>query len=251
VGFANANAHVTLAYVASIEDDYDLVMQTLSHGLRVVEAQPQRPDAALARALVLVALAGFQITGGVEPEAVTIVAGDALRAALEAEHPSSIANAVFVKALSSWRFEPDEAAPLLDQGIALVRAGTNTVVYPMMLSVRALVYARDGDVASANAAAREAMLSAQDKGDVPALVTSLEYAIQVWTGSGDYERAATVGGATTGALGAFSGLPRYEVPHRDDALADARAALGDDAYRAAAARGAAMPLDELVAFALS
>jgi predicted ATPase len=251
VGFANANAHVTLAYIASIEDDYDLVMQTLSHGLRVVEAQPQRPDAALARALVLVALAGFQITGGVEPEAVTIVAGDALRAALEAEHPSSIANAVFVKALSSWRFEPDEAAPLLDQGIALVRAGTNTVVYPMMLSVRALVYARDGDVASANAAAREAMLSAQDKGDVPALVTSLEYAIQVWTGSGDYERAATVGGATTGALGAFSGLPRYEVPHRDDALADARAALGDDAYRAAAARGAAMPLDELVAFALS
>ena len=120
----------------------------------------------------------------------------------------------------------------------------------MLLAVRALVATREGDADGARAALREAIVTANDKGDLPALLTVLEYGIQVWARFGEPERAATVGGAATGPLGAFSSLPRYEVPHRDAALAQTRAAMGDAAYDAAVTQGAAMSVDEVVAAAL-
>jgi predicted ATPase/class 3 adenylate cyclase len=246
-GFWTASAYVQLGYLAAIEDDYERVMAVLEDALGDADAHPDARDAAVGRTTVLIAMAGMRVTGGIE--GADVAAAEAIRAAHEARHPTSIANAAFASGLSTWRSDPDHARPVLDEGIALVHAGTNTVVLPMMLAVRALVATRDGDAAEARASLREAITSAHDKGDVPALVTVLEYGIQVWSRFGEEELAATVGGATTGPLAAFSSLPRYEVPHRDEALAGVRAALGEDAYDAAAARGAAMTLDELVALA--
>ena len=122
---------------------------------------------------------------------------------------------------------------MLDEGIALVRAGANSIVYPMMLAVRALVYTRSGDSAGAHAALHEAIACAHDKGDLPALVTALDYGVQVWARFGEPEVAATVGGSVAGPYGAFGSLPTYEVPHRDQALREVRSELGDDEYAAA------------------
>jgi len=249
-GFTTTIGYVQLAYIASIEGDYGQVMDTLATALSLVDEHADLQDAALSRTTVLIATAGMQTIGGVDLDTVRVVAADALRSAHEAGHPTSIANALFACGLSTWRSDPDRAAPLLDESIALMRAGTNALVFPLILAVRALVATREGDDEGARAALREAVVSAHDRGDVPALVTTLEYGIQVWV-FGDAELAATVAGATSGALSAFSSLPYYEAAHRDEALAIARAELGAAAYDLAAARGASMSLDELVAFVLS
>ena len=144
------------------------------------------------------------------------------------------------------RTEPDAAAPLLDESIALVRAGANSVIYPIMLAVRALVDARNGDDNAAYAALNEAIICAHDNGDLPGLVTALDYGIQVWARFGAHDVAATIGGVVSGPYGAFGSLPSYEIPHREQALQQARTALGDGVYQEATARGAAMSLDELV-----
>ena len=120
----------------------------------------------------------------------------------------------------------------------------------MLRESAALVATRDGDAERARSCVREGITVAHDRGDVPALVTVLEYGIQVWARFGEPELAATVGGATAGPLAAFSSFPSDEVSHRDDALADARAALGDAAYDAAVTRGAALSVDEVVGAAL-
>jgi hypothetical protein len=251
VGYSRTAAFVQLAYLAVIEGDYDRVMATLGDALEDVNSRSELSDASLSKAAVLIAIAGMQVVGGVEFEAVRVVAADAVRAAHESRHPTSIANALFASGLATWRSDPDRARPELDEAIALVRAGTSTVVFPLMLAVRALVATQHGDAESARADVLEAIAAARDKGDVPALVTVLEYGIEVWIRFGEPELAATVGGATTGPLRAFSSLPLDDVSHRDEALAEARAALGDATYDAAAARGAAMSVDELVALALS
>jgi predicted ATPase/class 3 adenylate cyclase len=250
VGFVHAVAHIQLAYVASIEGDYDRVMATLAEGLTASDARPDLGDAAQTRALLLVAMSGMQITGGHNSESAQADASEAVAAAYESGHPTAIANALFVSGLSRWRAEPEVAAPLLDESIALVRAGANSIVYPMMLAIRALVDTQGGDAPGAYAALHEAITCAHDKGDIPALVGSLDYGIQVWAQFGDSEVAATIGGAIAGPLGAIGGLV-YEVPYREGALQQARAALGADAFDAAAARGAVMSLDDLVACAIA
>ncbi len=251
VGFVAAAAHAQLAYAASIQDDYERAMATLADGLAAADARPDLPDAAVTRAFLLQAIAGTQITGGGDLESARAVASEAVRAAHESGHPTSIANALFMSVLAGWREEPDTAATSIDESIALVRAGANSIMYPMMLAVRALIDARSGDIRAACAGLHEAITCAHDKGDIPALVSSLDYAIQVLAQFGESEVAATIGGAVTETLGTIGGLPTYEVPHREEALRQARTALGNDAFEAAAAHGAGMPLDTLVAYALA
>jgi hypothetical protein len=118
-----------------------------------------------------------------------------------------------------------------------------------MLAIRALINAGDGDPSSAYAAFRDALVCTHDKGDLPGLVTVLDYGIQTWESCGDHELAATFGGPIIGELGPVSSLPVYEVPFREAALERAREALGDEAFGAASTRGSAMSLDELVALA--
>ena len=172
-----------------------------------------------------------------------------MQVARESAHPTSIANALFVYALAGWRSDPVAAAPMLDESIALINAGANTVVLPMILAVRGLISADEGDVPRSCSAFRDGIVCADDKGDLPALVSVVDYMIQGWEALGEHELAATFGGPIHGELGAIVGLPAYEVPYREAALARARVALGDHAFDAASARGTAMSLDELVAFA--
>src|SRR5262249_16294940 len=144
---------------------------------------------------------------------------------------------------------PLAAAPMLDESIALIDAGANTVVLPMILGVRALISGDEGDLPHACRALRDGMMCAYDKGDLPALVAVLDYMIQVWEAFGEHELAGMFGGPITGALAPIRGVPAYEVPYREAALERAREALGHETFDSAAARGTAMSLDELVAFA--
>jgi hypothetical protein len=97
-------------------------------------------------------------------------------------------------------------------------------------------------------ALHEAIVCAHDKGDLPALMTALDYGVQVWARFGEPQVAATVG-AVAGPYAAFDSLPTYEVPRRSRTLREVQSELGDDEFTAAGARGAAMSVDEVVGYA--
>jgi hypothetical protein len=250
-GWAQAQAYVTLAYARMIQERYDQALAVLAEGLAALDAEPPNgPFHVVARALLLLGSVGFEVTGSMaSSDEMRARANDALEVAHESGHPTSIANALFVSALTGWRSNPVAAAPMLDESIGLINAGLNTVVLPMILAVRALISAGEGDVSRSYSAFRDGIVCAYDKGDLPALVAVLDYMIQGWEALGEPELAATFGGPITGELGPIGSLPAYEVPNREAALDRAREALGDEAFDAAAARGTAMSLDELVALA--
>ena len=126
-----------------------------------------------------------------------------------------------MSALEWWRTDPDIAGSLLDESIALVRAGANSVIYPIMLAIKGLLCAGTDDVIGACALFHEAVLVSSDKGDLPNVVTALDYSIQVLVAFGEAETAATISGAVAGDLSVLRSNPVYEIPHREGAFAEA------------------------------
>jgi predicted ATPase/class 3 adenylate cyclase len=250
-GWTQAQGYVLLAYARTIQGRYDDTRSALAEGLAALDREPpDAPDHLMSRALLLLASVGFDVTNSTDaPDDIRARAAEALQVARESGHTTAIANALFVNALVRWRTDLVAAAPMLDESIAFARAGANSLILPLMLAIRALISAGDGDPSSAYAAFRDALVCTYDKGDFPALVTVLDYGIQTWEACGDHELAATFGGPITGELGPVSSLPVYEVPFRGAALERSRAALGEAAFDTAAARGVAMSFDELVALA--
>jgi non-specific serine/threonine protein kinase len=248
-GWAQAQAYVTLSYACVLQGRYDEALSALAEGLAASYAEPaDAPFHVVARALLLLGFVGFEVTTSMgASDDMRTRAAEAIEAARESGHATSIANALFVYALTQWRNDPATAAPMLDESISLIEVGASTVVLPMILAVRALISAEDGQRSHAWRLFRDGIVCAYDKGDLPALVAVLDYLIQGWEASGEHELAAMFGGPITGSLGPVGSLPAYEVPYREAALERARAALGDEAFDAAAARGKAMSLDELVA----
>jgi len=250
-GWVQAEVYVTLCYAHMIQGRYDEMRLALAEGLAALDNEPPgSPHHVTARALLLLASVAFDLTGSMKPpDDLPARTAEASAVARESGHITSIANALFVSALTRWRIDPAAAAPMLDESIALINAGANSVVLPMMLSVRALISAGDGEQSSACSGLRDALVCAYDKGDLPALVSVVDYMIQAWEAFGEHELAALFGGPISDALASVGSMPAYEVPNRDAALARARAALGKEAFDVASARGTAMSLDELVAFA--
>jgi tetratricopeptide (TPR) repeat protein len=105
---------------------------------------------------------------------------------------------------------------------------------------------RRGDAVAAAALQREAFDQARLTNDSRALALALEGLASAARVTGDPERAALLLGAA-GAMRASvnASLPPAERFDVDRIETAARAALGEDRYRAAIARGAALPTDEV------
>jgi predicted ATPase/class 3 adenylate cyclase len=244
-GFVLAAAYVLLAYIAAIQQDYDRVTTTLADGLAVVAAD-EGAHTLLSRVTLLIASAGLRLLGGDDSPAAQGTADEALREARETGHPTSIATALFVSELAIWRTDPERAAAIMDESIALVRRGASAVVFGLQLAIRAVTYAEAGDHARARAYLRESIGFSTDRGDAPTVATALDYGIQVVAALGQLDDAAVLAGAiSTPQVSPIDSLPARERTRRDDVLARTRAALGDEAYDAAFARGAAVSLDEV------
>ena len=98
----------------------------------------------------------------------------------------------------------------------------------------------------ARAHLRESIAFSTDRGDSPTVATAVDYGIQVMSALGELDDAAVLAGAiSTPQLSPIDSLPARERTRRDDALVRTRAALGDEAYEALFARGAAMSFDEV------
>ena len=239
-GFVQAIAYVQLSYSASILGGFDAAVTILEEGLTAIEADPPTDahEAVLMKALLLTGYCGMALLALPQDPAPGSTRGaEALRLAKESRHPTSIANALFVVALERWRGDPQGAGELLDEAIALVHAGANSVIYPVMLAIRALLCGRVDDVVGACRALHEGIALGSDKGDLPALASALDYGIQALISFGEAETAVTIRGALTDWLSALSTNPRYEIAHRDEALHQARHQLGDADYEGAMAHG--------------
>jgi predicted ATPase/class 3 adenylate cyclase len=244
-GFVCAGTYVLLAYIAAIQQDYDRVDATLAEGLAVVDAD-EGDHALVSRVTLLMASAGMRVLGGDDSPLAQSFADEVLRAARESGHPTSIANALFVSVFGIWRTDPERAAAIMDESIALVRRGASGVVFGLLLAIRAVAYAEAGDHARARAHLRESIAFSVDRGDSPTVATAVDYGIQVMSALGQSDDAVVLAGAiSTPQLSPIDSLPARERTRRDGVLARTRAVLGDETYDAAFARGAAMSLDEV------
>jgi hypothetical protein len=128
-----------------------------------------------------------------------------------------------------------------------MRAGGSAVVGGYMLALRAQISSVLGNDDEALGALREALIMARDKGDIPMLITSIWYAIQVLARAGLADAAGLAAGAAVDGPAAFFGtLPVHEQADHEWAQAHARELLGAERNEVRRAEGAAMALDDVV-----
>ena len=180
-------------------------------------------------------------------------ADEALRFARECGSPSAIVASLAQVGYSQWRDHPGPALEALLESIALSQRGTMNVMIAPAQSLAATIEVRNGAVGSALAHLRAALTHSVDEGDDTTLFSCYDRAIRVFAFLGDHERAAELAGAVT--LGPFASLTTIavgpEADERNAALDEVRHELGDAPFDAAAARGAGLSYDELLARVLA
>ena len=186
-------------------------------------------------------------------------AGDYAAARRPAMKAVDVARRVQNPGLSAWAFctaagaiwpgEPQAALRLVEDSLALTRAGAFDPVLSIALTWAGFIRARIGDLLGALAALQEAMAQAHADGNRLLLNMTLQCAAVVLARLGEAEPAAVLSGAYSANF-----PPDISPVHQDvtmdigEAQALARHALGEAAYSAAVARGAGMDDDGVVGY---
>jgi len=140
---------------------------------------------------------------------------------------------------------------LIEDSLALTRAGASDPVLVIALTWAGLIRARTGDLPGALAVLPEAMARHHGDGNRLLLGGTLQVAAGVLARLGEAEPAAVLSGAFSAHF-----PPDISAVHQNvkmgigEAQSLARHALGEAAYGAALGRGAAMDDDEVVGYAL-
>jgi ATP/maltotriose-dependent transcriptional regulator MalT len=174
---------------------------------------------------------------------------EAVEIARRVRNPALSALAFFGAAQVIWRSEPEAALLLMEDSVALARAGAIDIILGMALTVGAVIRARNGDLPGALAALQEATLQHHANGTRTVLGYTLSTAAKMLARLGEAGPAAVLSGALAahfpGSISAEDEQAAMSKTH-----ARARHALGDAAYDAAVGRGAAMDEDEVVGYAV-
>jgi hypothetical protein len=147
--------------------------------------------------------------------------------------------------------DPDRAREALEESLALTRAGASDVNVSFACTQLARLRMRDGEVTGALDALRTAVTHAHADGDRPGLVGTLLVVAPILWAVGDHEAVVVLNrGVVDGELGPLAAGMGTALSQQEGLLAHARGVLGDDRYEEAAARGAAMSYEAIVAYAL-
>jgi predicted ATPase/class 3 adenylate cyclase len=168
-------------------------------------------------------------------------------------NPSALAIALYAFGWASWQHDPDAALAALEESAELTRNGATESAFGPCLSQIARLLAKHGDLEGAFARLREAITHTYQIADYGELAGTLLAATTVLAGAGRAEATAAIDGFATDGLAADFGIG-YQGAERDEqveAQERARTELGDAAYDAAHARGAAMSYEEIVDLALA
>ena len=175
---------------------------------------------------------------------------EAVEAARRVQNPGLSALAFYAAAAAIWPGDPQTALMLIEDSLALTRAGASDIILDAALIMAGVIRARTGDLPGALAALQEAMARQHADGNRLLLGITLEVAAVVLARLGEAEPAAVLAGAFSAHFTPdISAVPKDERMEIGEARSLARHALGEAAYRAALAQGAAMDDDEVVGYA--
>ena len=189
-----------------------------------------------------------------------VSAGDYAAARRPALEAVEVARKVQNPGLSAWAFcvaaaairpgDPQAALRLIEDSLALTRAGANDPVLGIALEWAGIIRAQTGDLPGALAALQEAITKHHADGNRLPLGGTLQITAVVLARLGEAEPAAVLAGALSAHF-----PPIISLVHQDEkigigeAQSLARRALGEASYSAALARGAAMDDDQVVNYA--
>ena len=174
---------------------------------------------------------------------------EAVEMARRVQNPALSALAFCTAAGAIWPGDPQAALMLIEDSLALTRAGACDPFLGIALMWAGVIRARNGDLPGALAALQEAMAQQHADGDRLLLGMTLRLAAVVLARLGEAGPAAVLSGAFSAHYPPSSPLRKDERMEIDEAQSLARHTLGEAAYSAALARGAAMDDDEVVEYA--
>jgi hypothetical protein len=157
----------------------------------------------------------------------------------------------YAAAAAIWIGELQTALLLVEESLALARAGALDSVLGFALSLAGAIRARNGDLPGALAVLQEATVQLRGEGNRLGLGMTLERVAAVLVRLGEFEPAAVLAGADSArfALSVAAIYPDERLGI-DEAQGTARRALGEADYSRALGRGAAMDDDEVIDYAL-
>ena len=174
---------------------------------------------------------------------------EAVEVARRVQNPGLSAWACCIAAAAIWHGDPQAALMLIEDSLALTRAGASDMILGMAFTWAGIIRAQTGDLPGALAALQEAMAQRHAEGNRLLLGMTLQIAAAVLARFGAAEPAAVLAGAFSAHF-----PPDISLVHQDEKLGIgearslARRALGEAAYRAALTRGAAMDDHEVVEY---
>jgi hypothetical protein len=176
---------------------------------------------------------------------------EAVEIARSVRNPALSAETFIVAADAIWRREPQAALLLIEDSLALTRAGAFDPILGNALTLAGVIRARNGDLPGALAALQEATLQHHADGSRQLLGQTLRVAAVVLARVREAGPAAVLSGAFAAHFPAFTSAgnegERRAIGRSQDL---ARHALGEAAYDAAVGRGVAMDDDEVVRYAV-
>src|SRR5271165_3333804 len=174
---------------------------------------------------------------------------EAVEVARRVQNPALSAAAFYAAAAAIWPGDPQTALMLIEDSLALTRAGAFDAILEGALTIAGIIRARTGDLPGALAALQEAMAQSHAHGNRMMLGITLEVAAVVLARLGEAEPSAVLSGAFSAHYPpGISPVPKDERLDIGEARSLARRALGEAAYSAALAQGAAMDDDEVVGY---
>jgi predicted ATPase len=175
---------------------------------------------------------------------------EAVEIARRVRNPAVSAGAFYGAADVIWRSDPQAALPLIEDSLALIRAGASDPLAGNALTLAAVIRARNGDLPGALAALQEATLQHYADGTRLLLGLALRVAAGMLARLGEAGPAAVLSGAFAAHFPASISARTNEQMATGKTQDLARHALGETAYSAAFGRGAAMDDDEIVRYAV-
>jgi predicted ATPase/class 3 adenylate cyclase len=176
---------------------------------------------------------------------------EAVEIARRVRNPALSATACYAAAQAVWLKEPQTARTLIEDSLALTRAGAIDSIHGLALSLAGAVRARNSDPPGALAALGQAAVQQHGDGNRAGLGLTLQRGAAVLARLGQPEPAAILAGAVSAHFTLTVGnIHAQEQSEIDDAQSLARKTLGDTAYKSALAQGAAMSIHEIAVYAL-
>jgi hypothetical protein len=174
---------------------------------------------------------------------------EAVEAARRVQNPALSAWASCTAAAAIWPADPQAALGLIEDSLALTRAGASDMILGMALTWAGIIRARTADLPGALAALQEAMAQRHAEGNRLYLGMTLQITAAMLARLGEAEPAAVLAGAFSAHFPPdISAVRQDEHLGIGEAQSLAGRALSEAAYRAALAQGAAMDDHEVVEY---